>query len=291
MRTEVTIQGLHAALSPVRAARKSIGFVPTMGNLHEGHLKLVQEASQRCDVVVVSIFVNPTQFGAGEDFLSYPRTFEVDSNLLAEVQCDILFAPSVEEIYGEQPQQTTVQVNSLANDLCGNTRSGHFTGVATVVSKLFNIVQPNLALFGEKDYQQLAIIRHLARDLCFDIDVIGIPTVRAENGLALSSRNGYLSQDELTLAPAIYATMQQIQQQILATKDQTKINFSDLARQGRKTLELQKFVVDYVEIRNPDLSAADKNGSKWVILVAAKLGKTRLIDNLTVIRPVDVVET
>ena len=290
MRTEVTIQGLHAALTPVRAARKSIGFVPTMGNLHEGHLKLVQEASQRCDVVVVSIFVNPTQFGAGEDFLSYPRTFEVDSNLLAEVQCDILFAPSVEEIYGEQPQQTTVQVNSLADDLCGNTRSGHFTGVATVVSKLFNIVQPNLALFGEKDYQQLAIIRHLARDLCFDIDVIGIPTVRAENGLALSSRNGYLSQDELTLAPAIYATMQQIQQQILATKDQTKINFSDLARQGRKTLELQKFVVDYVEIRNPDLSAADKNGAKWVILVAAKLGKTRLIDNLTVIRPVDVVE-
>ncbi|HEY4714258.1 MAG TPA: pantoate--beta-alanine ligase [Aquirhabdus sp.] len=290
MRTEVTIQGLHAALTPVRAARKSIGFVPTMGNLHEGHLKLVQEASQRCDVVVVSIFVNPTQFGAGEDFLSYPRTFEVDSNLLAEVQCDILFAPSVEEIYGEQPQQTTVQVNSLADDLCGNTRSGHFTGVATVVSKLFNIVQPNLALFGEKDYQQLAIIRHLARDLCFDIDVIGIPTVRAENGLALSSRNGYLSQDELTLAPAIYATMQQIQQQILATKDQTKINFSDLAKQGRKTLESQKFVVDYVEIRNPDLSAADKNGSKWVILVAAKLGKTRLIDNLTVIRPVDVVE-
>lgn len=291
MRTEVTIQGLHAALTPVRAARKSIGFVPTMGNLHEGHLKLVQEANQRCDVVVVSIFVNPTQFGAGEDFSTYPRTFEADSNLLAEANCDILFAPSVEEIYGNQPQQTTVQVNSLASDLCGNSRPGHFTGVATVVSKLFNIVQPNVALFGEKDYQQLAIIRHLARDLCFDIDVIGVPTVRAENGLALSSRNGYLSEAELTLAPAIYATMQQIQQQILATTDLSKINFVDLAKQGRKTLESQKFVVDYVEIRNPDLSPADKNGMKWVILVAAKLGKTRLIDNLTVTRPAEVTES
>jgi pantoate--beta-alanine ligase len=291
MRTEVTIQGLHAALTPVRAARKSIGFVPTMGNLHEGHLKLVQEANQRCDVVVVSIFVNPTQFGAGEDFATSPRTFEADSNLLAEANCDILFAPSVEEIYGNQPQQTTVQVNSLANELCGNTRPGHFTGVATVVSKLFNIVQPNVALFGEKDYQQLAILRHVARDLCFDIDVIGVPTVRAETGLALSSRNGYLSQDELTLAPAIYATMQSIQQHILAAKDPSKLNFADLAKQGRKTLESQKFVVDYVEIRNPDLSTADKEGSKWVILVAAKLGKTRLIDNLTVTRPAEMIES
>lgn len=291
MRTEVTIQGLHAALTSVRAARKSIGFVPTMGNLHEGHLKLVQEASQRCDVVVVSIFVNPTQFGAGEDFSSYPRTFEVDSNLLAEAKCDILFAPSIEEIYGTQPQQTTVQVNLLANDLCGNNRPGHFTGVATVVSKLFNIVQPHIALFGEKDYQQLAIIRHLARDLCFDINVIGIPTVRAENGLALSSRNGYLSPDDLALAPAIYAMMQLIQKKIFATVDQSKLNFSELAKQGRKTLEAQKFVVDYVEIRNPDLSPADKNGMKWVILVAAKMGKTRLIDNLTVIRTAEVVES
>lgn len=291
MRTEVTIQGLHAALTSVRAARKSIGFVPTMGNLHEGHLKLVQEAHQRCDVVVVSIFVNPTQFGAGEDFATYPRTFDADSSLLAEAKCDILFAPSVEEIYGDQPQHTTVQVNSLADDLCGKTRPGHFTGVATVVSKLFNIVKPDVALFGEKDYQQLAILRHVARDLCFDIDVIGVPTVRAENGLALSSRNGYLSEDELTLAPAIYATMQQIKQQILAAKDPSKLNFADLTKQGRKSLESQKFIVDYVEIRNPDLSSADKNGSKWVILVAAKLGKTRLIDNMTVIRPTEVIES
>jgi len=284
MRTEVTIQGLHAALTSVRANRKSIGFVATMGNLHEGHLKLVQEAHQRCDVVVVSIFVNPTQFGAGEDFSSYPRTFEADSNLLAEAKCDILFAPSIEEIYGNQPQKTTVRVDELANDLCGNSRAGHFTGVATVVTKLFNIVQPNIALFGEKDYQQLAIIRHVARDLCFDIDVVGVPTVRAENGLALSSRNGYLSEDELILAPAIYATMQSMQEQILASADQGKIDFMTIAKQGRKTLESQKFAVDYVEIRNPDLSTADIESTTWVILIAAKIGKTRLIDNLTVIR-------
>jgi pantoate--beta-alanine ligase len=287
MRTEVTIQGLHAALSPVRASRKSIGFVATMGNLHDGHLKLVQEASQRCDVVVVSIFVNPTQFGAGEDFNGYPRTFDVDSNRLAEVNCDILFAPSIEEIYGTEPQKTTVQVDTLANDLCGKSRAGHFTGVATVVTKLFNIVQPNVALFGEKDYQQLAIIRHVARDLCFDIDVIGVPTVRADNGLALSSRNGYLTEHELTLAPAIYATMQSIQQQIRLAATQGKIDFLALAKQGRKTLESQKFVVDYVEIRNPDLSPADANSPKWIILVAAKMGHTRLIDNLTVIRAIE----
>lgn len=284
MRTEVTIQGLHAALTSVRASRKSIGFVATMGNLHEGHLKLVQEAHKLCDVVVVSIFVNPTQFGAGEDFASYPRTFEADSNLLAEAKCDILFAPSIEEIYGTEPQKTTVQVDALANDLCGKSRVGHFTGVATVVTKLFNIVQPNVALFGEKDYQQLAIIRHVARDLCFDIDVVGVPTVRAEDGLALSSRNGYLSEEERTLAPAIYAMMRNIQQQILTAVEHGKVDFTALVKEGRKALESQKFIVDYVEIRNPDLSSADITSSKWVILVAAKMGKTRLIDNLTVTR-------
>ncbi len=282
MRTETTIQGLHAALSPVRASRKSIGFVATMGNLHEGHLKLVQEANQLCDVVVVSIFVNPTQFGAGEDFGSYPRTFDADSNLLAEAKCDILFAPSVEQIYGTAPQKTTVQVNSLAEELCGRSRPGHFTGVATVVTKLFNIVQPTVALFGEKDYQQLAIIRHLANDLCFDIDVIGVPTVRNEQGLALSSRNGYLSEDELTLAPAIYQTMQHIQQQLLAKAGAAKIDFASLSLLGKKELEKQGFAVDYVEVRNPDLSAPTADSPQWIVLVAAKLGKTRLIDNLTV---------
>ena len=282
MRTETTIQGLHAALSPVRASRKSIGFVATMGNLHEGHLKLVQEASQLCDVVVVSIFVNPTQFGPNEDFANYPRTFDADSSLLAEAKCDILFAPSVEQLYGSSPQKTTVQVNSLADELCGRHRPGHFTGVATVVTKLFNIVQPTVALFGEKDYQQLAIIRHLANDLCFDIDVIGVPTVRADNGLALSSRNGYLSSDEMTLAPAIYQTMQHIQQQLLSKVGAPKIDFALHALQGRKELEKQGFVVDYVEIRNPDLTAATVDSSQWIVLVAAKLGKTRLIDNLTV---------
>jgi pantoate--beta-alanine ligase len=175
-------------------------------------------------------------------------------------------------------------VDALANDLCGISRVGHFTGVATVVTKLFNIVQPNVALFGEKDYQQLAIIRHIARDLCFDLDVIGVPTVRADNGLALSSRNGYLSEEEILLAPTIYALMQSMQQQILAAAKLGEIDFLALAKQGRRTLESQKFVVDYVEIRNPDLSPAEANSLKWVILVAAKMGKTRLIDNLTITR-------
>ncbi len=285
MRTETTIQGLHAALSPVRASRKSIGFVATMGNLHEGHLKLVQEASQLCDVVVVSIFVNPTQFGPNEDFANYPRTFEADSNLLAEANCDILFAPSTEQIYGEQPQKTTVQVNSLADDLCGQSRPGHFTGVATVVTKLFNIVQPTVALFGEKDYQQLAIIRHLANDLCFDVDVIGVPIIRAENGLALSSRNGYLSVEDLALAPAIYATLQHIQAQILVAAEHGSIDFDRIAAAGRQELEKQNFNVEYVAIRNLDLTLAQVDQGKWVVLIAAKLGKTRLIDNLTVSLP------
>ncbi len=286
MRTETTIQGLHAALSSIRANRKSIGFVPTMGNLHEGHLRLVQEAHQLCDVVVVSIFVNPTQFSAGEDFERYPRTFEADSTLLVEAKCDILFAPSVEQMYGTQPQKTTVQVNSLADDLCGRSRPGHFTGVATVVTKLFNIVQPNIAIFGEKDYQQLAIIRHLSNDLRFDIDVVGVPTVRAENGLALSSRNGYLSADELALAPAIYATMQSIAKSLQAQAEAGRgIDFQGLTLTGKKELERQRFAVDYVEIRNPDLSAATTASGTWVILVAARLGKTRLIDNLTVTLP------
>jgi len=286
MRTETTIQGLHAALSSIRANRKSIGFVPTMGNLHEGHLRLVQEAHQMCDVVVVSIFVNPTQFSAGEDFGRYPRTFEADSTLLVEGKCDILFAPSVEQMYGTQPQKTTVQVNSLADDLCGRSRPGHFTGVATVVTKLFNIVQPNVAVFGEKDYQQLAIIRHLANDLCFDIDVVGVPTVRSENGLALSSRNGYLSSDELALAPVIYATMQSLAKSIQGQAEAGRgIDFQGLMLTGKKDLERQRFVVDYVEIRNPDLAAATTASGTWVILIAARLGKTRLIDNLTVTLP------
>lgn len=276
MRTEVSLQGLQAALIPVRLARKSIGFVPTMGNLHQGHMALVKEAKKYCDVVVVSIFVNPTQFGMGEDFEKYPRTLEADSQMLAEAGCDVIFAPSVQQMYGNKPQLTTVQVDEIANDLCGKSRPGHFTGVATVVSKLFNMVQPNTAFFGEKDWQQLAVIRHLTTDLCFSIDIIGVPIMRAADGLALSSRNGYLTDDEKTRAPEIYQTLKHIEQQLQA--GHTDLNV--LLQQGRDHLNANGFMVDYLEARTPDLKQVTALDQDMVILVAAKLGQTRLIDNL-----------
>jgi pantoate--beta-alanine ligase len=276
MKTEITLQGLHAALNPIRVARKRIGFVPTMGNLHQGHLTLVKEAKKYCDLVVVSIFVNPTQFGVGEDFEKYPRTLEADSQLLADVGCDILFAPSVQQMYGDQPQQTTVHVDAIADDLCGKSRPGHFTGVATIVTKLFNMVQPHAAFFGEKDWQQLAIIRHLTRDLCFAIDIVGVPIVRAESGLALSSRNGYLTEQQLEIAPAIYQTLKQIEQQIVAGNH----HLSELVATGKQQLTAHGFEVDYLEIRQADLTPVQNFEQSMVILVAAKLGNTRLIDNL-----------
>lgn len=276
MRTEVTLQGLQAALSPVRLARKSIGFVPTMGNLHQGHIALVREAKKYCDVVVVSIFVNPTQFGVGEDFEKYPRTLEADSQLLADAGCDMIFAPSVQQMYGNKPQLTTVQVDDIANDLCGKSRPGHFTGVATVVTKLFNMVQPNAAFFGEKDWQQLAVIRHLTTDLCFSIDIIGVPIVRDEQGLALSSRNGYLSSEEKQTAIQIYQTLKMVEQDIKS--GQTDLDA--ILQRGRDYLASKGFVVDYLEARTPDLKPVTDSQQDMVILAAAKLGSTRLIDNL-----------
>ena len=278
MRTEVTLQGLQAALTPVRLARKTIGFVPTMGNLHEGHLTLVKEAKNYCDVVVVSIFVNPTQFGAGEDFETYPRTLEADSNLLAEAGCDVIFAPSVQQMYGISPQLTTVQVDDIANDLCGKNRPGHFTGVATVVTKLFNMVQPNAAFFGEKDWQQLAVIRHLTTDLCFSIDIVGVPIVRDEHGLALSSRNGYLSASEKHTATELYKTLSNIEQSIQSGN--TDLNA--ILQQGRDRLTAQDFEVDYLEVRTSDLQPVTHLDQDIVVLVAARLGTTRLIDNLLI---------
>ncbi|ONG38389.1 pantoate--beta-alanine ligase [Alkanindiges hydrocarboniclasticus] len=279
MRTEVTLQGLQAALSPIRLARKSIGFVPTMGNLHQGHIALVKEAKKYCDVVVVSIFVNPSQFGAGEDFEKYPRTLEADSQLLADAGCDMIFAPSVQQMYGNKPQLTTVQVNDIANDLCGKSRPDHFTGVATVVTKLFNMVQPNAAFFGEKDWQQLAVIRHLTTDLCFSIDIIGVPIVRDEQGLALSSRNGYLSPEEKQTAIQIYKTLKMVEQEV---KSGQATDLDAILQRGRDYLTQQGFVVDYLEARTPDLKMVTDLGQDMVVLAAAKLGSTRLIDNLQI---------
>ncbi|EXB69132.1 pantoate--beta-alanine ligase [Acinetobacter nosocomialis] len=277
MKTETTIQGLAASLNPARAARKIIGFVPTMGNLHEGHLTLVREAKKLCDVVVVSIFVNPTQFGPGEDFDNYPRTLEQDSRLLADVGCDIIFAPSVEQMYGTQPRLTNISVSQITDDLCGSSRPGHFDGVALVVTKLFNIVQPNYAFFGQKDYQQLAVIRQFVQDLNIPLEVIGVPIVRAADGLALSSRNGYLTPEQRQIAPVIYQGLKQAEEQLHQGKDLQQV-LADL-----KTLLTDNgFVLDYVEARQPNLLAVSQFDRDIVLFVAAKLGGTRLIDNLQV---------
>lgn len=277
MKTETTIQGLAASLNPARAARKIIGFVPTMGNLHEGHLTLVREAKKLCDVVVVSIFVNPTQFGPGEDFDNYPRTLEQDSRLLADVGCDIVFAPSVEQMYGTQPRLTNISVSQITDDLCGSSRPGHFDGVALVVTKLFNIVQPNYAFFGQKDYQQLAVIRQFVQDLNIPLEVIGVPIVRAADGLALSSRNGYLTPEQRQKAPVIYQGLKQAEEQLHQGKDLRQV-LADL-----KTLLTDNgFVVDYVEARQSNLLPVTQFDRNIVLFVAAKLGGTRLIDNLQV---------
>ncbi|WP_347455982.1 pantoate--beta-alanine ligase [Acinetobacter thermotolerans] len=277
MKTETTIQGLAASLNPARSARKIIGFVPTMGNLHQGHLNLVREARKLCDVVVVSIFVNPIQFGPNEDFDNYPRTLEQDQKLLAEVGCDIVFAPTVEQMYGTKPRLTNISVSDITNDLCGLQRPGHFDGVAVVVTKLFNIVQPNYAFFGEKDYQQLAVIRQFVQDLNIPLEVIGVPITRAEDGLALSSRNGYLSEEERQTAPTIYRSLKAAEQQLHegATLDAALAGI-------RQMLTDAGFVVDYVEARTPELQKIDEFNQDVVLFIAAKLGKTRLIDNLQV---------
>ena len=277
MKTETTIQGLTASLNPARAARKIIGFVPTMGNLHEGHLNLVREARKLCDVVMVSIFVKPIQFGPNEDFDNYPRTLEQDSNLLAEVGCDIVFAPSVEQMYGKHVRLTNISVDGITNDLCGLQRPGHFDGVAVVVTKLFNMVQPNFAFFGQKDYQQLAVIKQLVLDLNMPLEVIGVPIARAEDGLALSSRNGYLSEQDRQTAPIIYKTLKTAEQDLHAGQ-----SLADVLQDVRTHLTQAGLVVDYVEARNPLLQKVAQFDQDVVLFVAAKLGKTRLIDNLHV---------
>ncbi len=277
MKTETTIQGLSASLSPARSARKIIGFVPTMGNLHEGHLNLVREARKLCDVVVVSIFVNPIQFGPNEDFENYPRTLEHDSHLLADVGCDIVFAPSVEQMYGNKPRFTNISVSDITNDLCGLQRPGHFDGVAVVVTKLFNIVQPNFAFFGQKDYQQLAVIRQFVRDLNIPLEVIGVPITRAEDGLALSSRNGYLTEEQRKIAPSIFQSLKAAEQEL-----HNGVSLVEVLENIKHTLTQVGFIVDYVEARTPELQKIEAFNQNVILFVAAKLGTTRLIDNVQV---------
>ena len=278
MNTVKTVRELRAAVARARNEGKRIGFVPTMGNLHSGHATLVAKAAQQADFVVASIFVNPLQFGAGEDLDKYPRTLAADQEKLLEAGCHLLFAPSVEEMYPDgMAGQTRVSVPQLSEGLCGASRPGHFEGVATVVSKLFNMVQPDLAVFGQKDYQQLAVIRALVHDLNMPIQIIGEPTVRADDGLALSSRNGYLSPEQRAIAPALYRSLNQIAQAIRGGER----DYPKLLAEQQQQLEAAGLRRDYLEIRHAkNLRPATAEDRDLVILVAAYLGSTRLIDNL-----------
>ena len=271
-----TITELQAALS---ATEGKIALVPTMGNLHEGHLTLAKIARTHADVVVVSIFVNPTQFGVGEDFDSYPRTLDADVAALGGVDVDFVFAPSVDEMYPTYPSNVQVLSGEITKLLCGKSRPTHFDGVGLVVSKLFNIVRPDVAVFGKKDYQQLAIIRQLNDELNFGIDIIGADIVRAEDGLALSSRNQYLSADERAVAPVLSQTLQALADKLARA---SIIDYDALIDDAKATLTQAGFVVDYLEIYNRQLQTVSQADKALVILAAVWLGKARLLDNLEV---------
>ena len=249
-----------------------------MGNLHEGHLDLVRKAQCLCDVVVVSIFVNPLQFGANEDLDAYPRTMAADKEKLFSEGVHVLYAPAVEEIYPEgMATQTQVQVPDLGDTLCGSSRPGHFDGVTTVVSKLFNIVQPDLAVFGEKDFQQLSIVRKMVKDLCMPIEIVGVATVRDEDGVAKSSRNGYLNPDQRAIAPVMHQTLNSCREAIACGFD----NFLQLESHARMKLLQAGFEPDYFAIRDArTLQTVTAETEEIAILAAAGLGDTRLIDNV-----------
>jgi pantoate--beta-alanine ligase len=276
------IKVLRATVKAWRQEGHTVAFVPTMGNLHQGHLKLVDEARQRADKVIVSIFVNPMQFGANEDLAKYPRTLAEDCAGLTDHQADAVFTPTPELIYPKGLEvQTAVDVPFIGDNHCGASRPGHFRGVSTIVTKLFNLVQPDIALFGKKDYQQLAVIRALTIDLSFPIEIIGIDTERAADGLALSSRNGYLSAEQRATAPLIYQQLRWLAEQIRG--QQGTSDFRALEQQVRETLGQAGFRPDYVNIcQRHNLELANDLSSPLVILLAAYLGTTRLIDNLEV---------
>jgi len=278
MRTYTTNAQLQQAIREARRKGRGIAFVPTMGNLHEGHLNLVRKARELCDTVVVSIFVNPMQFGPGEDWETYPRTLTADKEKLFAEGVQALFAPEVDEVYPDgMDAQSQVRVPELSETLCGADRPGHFTGVATVVAKLFNIAQPDVAVFGEKDFQQLSIIRKMVRDLCMPIEIVGIPTTRAEDGLALSSRNGYLTSEQRGTAPLLNQTLQECREAIACGFD----NYRELEAHAKLKLIQAGFEPDYFEIRDAHtLRDVEESTEEVAILAAARLGRPRLIDNV-----------
>lgn len=275
------MQIIHT-VKELREWRKTAGrvaFVPTMGNLHEGHLALVREAKKRADNVVVSIFVNRLQFGQGEDFDKYPRTLGQDAAKLEGEGVAVVFAPDEKELYPNVEQRYNVEPPNLQNELCGRFRPGHFRGVATVVTKLFNIVQPDAACFGKKDYQQLAIIKGFAEDLNFNVEIVPVDTGRASDGLALSSRNQYLNENERAEAPRLFRELNKIAEALRGSN----LAYAELEQTAVRNLTAAGWTVDYVEIRHAESLAVAHAGDKdLVVLAAARLGGTRLIDNVEV---------
>nr|WP_152900068.1 pantoate--beta-alanine ligase [Escherichia coli] len=272
-----TLPLLRQQIRRLRMEGKRVALVPTMGNLHDGHMKLVDEAKARADVVVVSIFVNPMQFDRPEDLARYPRTLQEDCEKLNKRKVDLVFAPSVKEIYPNGTEtHTYVDVPGLSTMLEGASRPGHFRGVSTIVSKLFNLVQPDIACFGEKDFQQLALIRKMVADMGFDIEIIGVPIMRAKDGLALSSRNGYLTAEQRKIAPGLYKVLSSIADKLQAGER----DLDEIIAIAGQELNEKGFRADDIQIRDADtLLEVSENSKRAVILVAAWLGDARLIDN------------
>ncbi|MFN3965481.1 pantoate--beta-alanine ligase [Silanimonas lenta] len=283
IRTVRTVAELRAHLAGWRDQGHRVALVPTMGNLHAGHFSLVELARQNADKVVASIFVNPTQFGPNEDFARYPRTPEADAEGLARAGCDLLFLPSVETVYPLGPEAAVrIRVPGISEVLEGEHRPGHFEGVATVVARLFNMVRPDVAIFGRKDYQQLQVIRHMARDLAFAIDIVPGPTVREPDGLAMSSRNQYLAPEERAVAVEIIRNLRTMREQAAQG-----LPLAGIEQEAVERLAAAGFVVDYAVIRRSDLSLPLAGNEPGLLgLVAARLGRTRLIDNLEFDGPV-----
>ena len=272
-----TLPLLRQHIRRARQEGKRIALVPTMGNLHDGHMKLVDEAKARADVVVVSIFVNPMQFDRPEDLARYPRTLQEDCEKLNKRKVDLVFAPSVKEIYPNGTEtHTYVDVPGLSTMLEGASRPGHFRGVSTIVSKLFNLVQPDIACFGEKDFQQLALIRKMVADMGFDIEIVGVPIMRAKDGLALSSRNGYLTAEQRKIAPGLYKVLSSIADKLQAGER----DLDEIITIAGQELNEKGFRADDIQIRDADtLLEVSETSKRAVILVAAWLGDARLIDN------------
>lgn len=282
MDTVTSVAAVREQVRKWRAEGLRIAFVPTMGNLHPGHVSLIEAARRHGQRFVASIFVNPMQFGPNEDFAHYPRTPHEDERMLAAAGCSLMFMPNVSEIYPHGAERATrVEVPHLSRILCGEFRPGHFEGVATVVAKLFNIVQPDVSVFGEKDYQQLTVIRRMVEDLCLPVQIVGAPTLREADGLAMSSRNQYLSEAQRRLAPQIFATLSAAARRLQGGDS----DFASIERAGVQTLESAGFRPDYFAIRQAeDLAPPSAQTRHLVVLTAAHLGKARLIDNLQVKR-------